>query len=200
MLWLVKPAPIGSQGDDRIYASKATTTETLADGDDTLVAYSTGTSNSDALLGGDGMDRLIDGGGVDTFTGGGGSDNFVFDGSDALYDIPGNTAFSAAFLSKVDEITDFASGTDTLEFVSSAFGNLAVGALTNGVNFWVIDCGFDGSNAGVNLNHGLGLSSFVYSRSDGVLFYDDNGSGVGYQAVAEVGQPSASDIEIVAAA
>jgi hypothetical protein len=192
----------GGAGDDVMYASQATTTETLvgSDGDDTLVAYSTGITNGDVLVGGDGMDRLIDGEGVDTFTGGGGVDSFVFYDADALHEIAGNTAFDPATLPKVDEITDFTSGTDTLEFVSSAFGNLAIGALTNGVNFSVIDGGYDGTNAGVNLNHGLGLSSFVYSKSDGVLFYDDNGSGAGYQAVAEVGQPGASDIEIVAAA
>ncbi len=114
--------------------------------------------------------------------------------------IAGNTAFDPSALPKVDEITDFTSGTDTLEFVASAFGNLAIGNLTNGINFSVIDGGYDGTNAGVNLNHGLGLSSFVYSKSDGVLFYDDNGSGAGYQAVADVSQPGASDIEIVAAA
>lgn len=192
----------GDAGDDIIYASQATKSETLggSDGDDTLVAYSTGITSGDVLLGGDGMDRMIDGDGVDTFTGGGGADSFVFDDSDALYQIAGNTAFDPSALPKVDEITDLTSGTDTLEFVASAFGNLAIGALTNGVNFSVIYGGFDGTNAGVNLNHSLGLSSFVYSKSDGVLFYDDNGSGAGYQAVADVGQPGASDIEIVAAA
>ena len=46
-----------------------------------------------------------------------------FDDSDVLYSVSRNTAFSALDGPKVDEITDFASGTDTLEFVSSAFGH-----------------------------------------------------------------------------
>ncbi|MBT6202315.1 MAG: hypothetical protein P8Q36_16545 [Alphaproteobacteria bacterium] len=171
-----------------------------ADDDDTLVAFSTGTTNGDVMLGGAGSDTLVDGDGADTFTGGAGSDLFVFDDAASLYDVAANTAFEDETGPALNEITDFASGADTLACVASAFGGMALGSLTNGISFSVINDSYDGTNAGVNLNHGLGTSSFVYSKEDGVLFCDDNGAGAGYQAVADVGQPGANDIEIVSAA
>jgi len=142
---------------------------------------------------------LIGGDGIDTFTGGSGADIYVIDNENTLRDIATNTSFQSVCGGGVDEITDFDSGSDTLQLLSSVFGNMSAGTLTNGVNFSVISDSYDGTNAGTNLNHGLGLASFVYSQADSTLHYDSNGSTAGYQAVAEMAQPGAGDIEIVAA-
>ena len=167
--------------------------------DDTLVAFSTGNSNGDILLGGDGDDELVGGDGLDAFTGGSGADIFFINNGNALFSASANGAFSnETNASSVEDITDFKSGTDTLKLLSSVFDNFTAGSLTEGTNFSVIADSYDGTNPGTNQNHAAGLDSFIYSKSNGILFYDTNGVTAGYKAVAEMGQPGAGDIEIVA--
>ncbi|MBN35354.1 MAG: hypothetical protein CMM46_11400 [Rhodospirillaceae bacterium] len=191
----------GDAGNDRIWASQANTRETLdgGTGNDTLVAFSTGNSNGDILLGGDGNDELVGGDGIDEFTGGSGADTFFINNGNALFSVSANGAFSNENnAGSVEDITDFESGTDTLKLLSSVFDNFTVGTLTEGTNFSVIADNYDGTNAGTNSNHASGLDSFIYSQSNGILFYDTNGSTAGYKAVAEMGQMGPGDIEIVA--
>ena len=191
----------GDAGNDRLWATQANTSETLdgGTGDDTLVAFSTGNSNGDILLGGDGDDELVGGDGLDAFTGGSGADIFFINNGNALFSASANGAFSnETNASSVEDITDFKSGTDTLKLLSSVFDNFTAGSLTEGTNFSVIADSYDGTNPGTNQNHAAGLDSFIYSKSNGILFYDTNGVTAGYKAVAEMGQPGAGDIEIVA--
>ncbi|MEM7122607.1 MAG: FecR domain-containing protein [Pseudomonadota bacterium] len=189
----------GGDGDDIIYATRDDTVESLegGDGNDQLFAMSEG-DNGDALNGGDGNDVLFSSGGDDFMTGGEGNDRFVYDNVDDGFAVAGNTAFSNLNSPAPDVIVDFESGADTVAFLSSAFGGLPIGNLQNGVNFSVINDSYDGTNAGANVNHGLGQGSFIYSLADGVLHYDGNGATDGYTAVAAMDQPAASDIEIVA--
>ena len=155
-----------------------------------------GGSGNDILVGLEGNDTLIGGAGADTLTGGSGADHFVYDTPDSLVMVNSNTAYSGTN-SHPDIITDFTTGQDKLQFIASAFSGIASGTLSNGVSFSVISNSYDGTNAGVNLNHGLGLGSFVYSQADHTLFYDDNGANAGYQAVADVAQVAATDVQVV---
>ena len=191
----------GAGGDDRIYASQAGVEETLIGGagDDLLVGLGTSGGIGDVLIGGEGSDILVGSVGDDIMAGGVGADTFVYEDSAGLFTVVGNTSFSGAGAT-TDTVTDFLLGTDSLHMLQSAFGGMALGALTNGVSFSVIAGSYDGANAGINLNHALGQASFVYSQADHTLFFDGNGSGAGYQAVADIAQLAAGDIEIVASA
>jgi len=188
-------------GDDMVFASRADTTETLngGNGSDKLYAMSMDGSG-DVLSGGNGADFLSSGGGADTMTGGNGLDVFYYDDPADGHVVATNTAFSAIGGAQTDTITDFASGPDTLKLLSSAFGDLAPGTLTAGVNFSVIADSYDGTNAGANANFAAGEATFVYSLADSTLHYDANGAADGYTALAHMDQPAPSDIEIVQAA
>ncbi len=189
----------GAGGDDRIYASQAGLEETLfgGAGDDVLVGLGTSGGTGDVLLGGDGSDTLFGSSGHDILGGGTGADVFFYEDSEGLLTVAANTPFSGA-AGNIDTITDFVSGNDSLHVLQSAFAGMALGGLTNGISYSVIAGPYDGSDAGVNLNHGLGQASFIYSQSDHTLFFDDNGADAGYQAVADVAQLAAADIVVVA--
>ena len=142
-----------------------------------------GGAGNDTLIGGAGNDILFGGKGNDILTGGTGSDSFVF-----------NTAPSAS--SNRDTITDFMSGTDTLQFSKAVFTGL--GALEGELSldqFW--------SGAGVTTAHDSS-DRIIYNTSSGALYYDADGAGgVAAVQVAIIGTSShpglhASDIHIIA--
>jgi Ca2+-binding RTX toxin-like protein len=97
---------VGSDEDDRMFGGIGPDLLNAGDGDD-------------ILEGGFGFDTLEGGAGADTLTGGTGEDQFVATGDDSI----------------VDLITDFASGSDTLDLsaLSTAFGNLTFDDGENGV-------------------------------------------------------------------
>ncbi|KZD06447.1 beta strand repeat-containing protein [Oceanibaculum pacificum] len=78
-------------------------------GDDVLV----GSDFNDAITGGAGDDEITGGAGVDVATGGDGEDNFIFSTADI------DTTLGAV----TDEITDFVSGTDTIELTVMGAGD-----------------------------------------------------------------------------
>ena len=191
-------------GDDHVFASDPISTEILfgGSGDDFLQAsvdtrsFDTSLAPAfghDTLLGGDGNDRLHVDGGVVTMTGGSGADAFVFEDSRGLAEVSVNTPFVNSGL-ETSTIVDFVQGQDHVEIYGDLFGNLA--AVVEGLSFSRIAAAFDGTNAGANSNHASGLPSFIYSKSDEILFYDDNGAATGYRAVAKVGDLSAADIVV----
>jgi hypothetical protein len=96
-------------------------------------------------------------------------------------------------------LSDFVSGTDDLQFVSSAFGNLALGNLIDGTSFFNISDAYDGTNGG----QGAADPAFIYSQTDHTLYYDGNGTAAGYTVVATVQSSTehvnVNDIQIVAA-
>ncbi len=139
--------------------------------------------------------------GADTLIGGAGNDVFEYaapsdGGLVAVNDTAANQGVSG------DSIADFASGVDTITFLSSGFGNLAAGALTDGVNFSTISASYTGVNPGTNAAHDAGNASFVFSTADQTLYFDPDGTSAGYSVIASVqtgASVAASDIEIVAA-
>ncbi|MEG3862659.1 calcium-binding protein, partial [Microcoleus sp. herbarium12] len=98
--------PVGTAGADNVNFGTypaAVNYDGLA-GDDNIV----GTNFNDTIKGGDGNDTIAGGLGADVLSGGSGTDLFVY-----------TTTKEGG-----DKITDFKSGTDKLQFVSSEFGNL----------------------------------------------------------------------------
>ena len=97
-----------------------------------------------------------------------------------------------------DTIEDIVSGTDKFNFVSSAFGGLSTGALTNGTNFSIITEAYKGDNAGTNSEFTAGDPTFIFDSTD-TLYYDSNGSSAGYTVVATMTGTNitAADVEIV---
>ncbi|UPY39325.1 hypothetical protein LHU95_09625 [Sediminicoccus sp. KRV36] len=110
-----------------------------------------GLAGNDVLSGGAGHDTLVGGMGADTLTGGLGSDAFRFD-----------TATEGA-----DRITDFTTGTDTLEFSMFGFG----GGLTVGMDLAAADAFVLGAVA--TQAHG----QFLYTATTGALAWDVDGTG-----------------------
>ena len=188
-------------GNDAVFASRDDTTETLngGNGADILQAASTDGSG-DVLNGGNGADILASGGGADTMTGGNGPDVFYYDDVNDGLAVANNTAFSAIAGAQTDTITDFGNEHDMLKLLGSAFGDMAPGTLTAGINFSVIADSYDGTNAGANANFAAGEGTFIYSTADNTLHFDGNGTDAGYTALAHMDQPAPSDVEIVAAA
>lgn len=91
----------GSNGEDRLSGGL---------GDDTLY----GGSGQDRLWGGEGSDTILGGGGVDLISGGAGKDKLTGGGSANSFVI-GSAEHSAPGSAGRDVITDFVSGTDTIE-------------------------------------------------------------------------------------
>ncbi len=82
-----------------------------------------------------------------------------------------------------NQIADFASGVDRLQFRNSTFGfGTAETGVTLGTNFFSIS-GYDGTNAPAS---GSANPYFVFDPSSLTLYHDDGLSGTGYTVVATV--------------
>ena len=167
-------------------------TVSAGEGIDTLLSIENviGSSQGDSLTGDANANSLTGGFGADTLTGGGGADIFRYtdpnDGTFAADGTSGNTTG--------DTVTDFVSGTDKFNFVSSAFGNLGTGTLIDSVNFFSV-AGYDGTNSS-----GEGNAHFVFDSTagSGTLYFENVTPG-GYAVIATTGNTiAASDIEMVA--
>ncbi len=122
----------------------------------------TGTTANDTLLGTTGNDTFIGKEGNDTLTGNGGTNTFVYGG----VGIPLLTSLG------VDTITDFVTGTDKIRLHKSTFNLIsspAGGSLAS--NFTTVS---DDSLAESQ------TATIIYSQSSGNLFYNTNGTTVGY--------------------
>jgi Ca2+-binding RTX toxin-like protein len=139
-----------------------------------------GSAVAESLNGGGGNDTIDGRGGNDTLTGGTGADAFVFDTGPAA----GN----------VDQVTDFVSATDRLNFDNATFTALGADG-----NFAAGDARFA---AGAGFTSGRDASDrIVYDTTTGNLYYDADGSGAGAaQLVATLqGHPAlaATDIAVI---
>lgn len=112
-----------------------------------------GLEGKDTLIGGAGNDRLSGGAQGDRLTGGIGADSFVFD-------LLGPSADR-------DTITDFASGTDRIEFDQSVFTAFAVDAAGQ-----IAASAFHVGTAAATVDHHL-----IYNPATGALLYDADGKG-----------------------
>ncbi|MEI6162545.1 MAG: calcium-binding protein, partial [Roseococcus sp.] len=118
-----------------------------------------GMDGNDVLSGGAGNDTLLGGNGADVLTGGLGADVFRF----------GSAAEGS------DRITDFITGTDTLEFSMTGFG----GGLSIGMDFAAEEAFVLGAVA--TRAHG----QFLYMAATGALSWDVDGTGsAAAQAIA----------------
>ena len=130
------------------------------EGDDTLI----GGGKSDTLDGGAGDDVLIGGWGRDVLTGGAGADTFVLDKASGKW--------------RIDTITDFETGTDTIALDSNVFG-LAQGDLPASA-FLVLrhlDDDGPGSDRPVDPVATMPGQRLLYDAPGGRLFFDADGSG-----------------------
>lgn len=141
----------------------------------------TGNALDNLLRGMDGDDVLIGGAGRDRLIGGAGADQFLFA-------TPNETS---------DRITDFTAGEDVLVMLGLGFGGLPLGSL-------------DGDAVGATtrfLRNATGLATapagewqFVQNSTNGLLFFDSNGSdGGGRTVIASLGAAialTAADIVI----
>ena len=139
-----------------------------------------GSAVAEELNGGGGNDTINGRGANDTLTGGLGADTFVFD-----------TAPSAG---NVDQVTDFVSASDRLDFDNALFSALGADG-----NFAAGDARFA---AGAGFTAGRDASDrVVYDTNTGNLYYDADGNGAGAaQLVATIqGHPAvaATDITVI---
>ncbi len=166
-------------GNDRFEAGDGTDTLRGEAGDDTLL----GDAGNDDINGADGSDRLVGGAGVDTMTGGNGGDTFVFDAlADGTEILVNDTIANVG--AAVNDIQDFATGTDTFEFADSVFGTVGL-ALTVG--------DYDGTNA-------IGVVAGATLVFDGThLIFDPDVTQAGYVAIADMSgaTPVVGDIDFV---
>ncbi len=156
-----------------------------------------GNRGADLLSGLGGGDTLNGGGGVDMLRGGGGDDVLTGGAArDLLNGGSGDDAFR--YENKrhgLDSIRDFSSNApgndDRFEFVSAAFGGLALGAIAAEL--------FQSSDAGSAENE---LVRFLFETDTGILRFDQDGSAAIHAAVVIAtiqagGQVTAGDIFIV---
>ncbi|MBI5165320.1 MAG: M10 family metallopeptidase C-terminal domain-containing protein [Magnetospirillum sp.] len=136
-----------------------------------------GGSGADTLIGNAAANLLQGGQGADVLTGNGGADGFCW----------------ASTAEGGDRITDFASGTDHLDFNAAAFG-FNTGTLASG-NFCTVAGSYTGSN-GSGSGWSAGQATFVLDGS-GNLYWDGNGAAGGYSHIATVGSVAAGDIRLV---
>ena len=114
-----------------------------------------GLAGNDKIIGGAGNDLIIGGAGNDSLTGGAGNDIFYSD-------------TAANNTTNYDTITDFAPGTDDLQFSKAIFDKLGATAFVkNDQRFWSSTTGIahDASDR------------LIYNTKSGVLSYDSDGTG-----------------------
>ena len=130
-------------------AGTSGTNVTGTDGNDTLA----GGAGKDTLTGGAGDDRLVASAGQDHLIGGLGADTFVL--------------FKPTNAADAPVLTDFASGTDHLEFQASQYAVSMTGGHLDPQDFTI---NATGKAQGA-------YAQFIYNSAKGTLYYDDDGTG-----------------------
>jgi CARDB protein/hemolysin type calcium-binding protein len=114
-----------------------------------------GTSGNNIVMGFGGNDTLYGGAGADILMGGDGNDHFVF----------------KAKTDGMDQILDFTSGNDVLDFAAKAFGrHLATGGASTGI---LDPSHFVANSTGPTTT----AQEFWYNTNNATLYYDADGSG-----------------------
>ncbi len=114
-----------------------------------------GSGGNDTIIGGSGNDDLTGGVGNDVLTGGAGADRFLY----------------TEFNHRIDTITDFVAGQDSLVFDASAFGGGLIPGILSAAQFVLGSSAADGDDR------------FIYNNTDGKLFFDSNGNAAGSQVL-----------------
>lgn len=184
----------GEAGNDTIDGSNGADTLIGGAGNDTL----SGGNDDDTLDGGTDDDTLTGGLGVDSMTGGAGSDTFSFGSQGEGTSAQSNGTIDALGL-LIDSVTDFLSGTDSVNITDTNFDLAGGTTVTAGIDFEIIGSSFDGTNA-TSSRFAAGQGTLILD-SDGRLISDTNGSAAGYTVVADFGGANAvaaTDITIAA--
>jgi ELWxxDGT repeat protein len=156
----------GKKGNDTIDGAEGNDTLKGSEGNDVLK----GGSGNDSLDGGEGRDALQGGSGKDTLKGGsgndtlrGGANNDTLDGGSGKDQFRFDTA--PASKSNVDHITNFKIGEDKVALDNGIFD---VGPSLTASEFLSRSSGHDARN---------GSQHIIYDRSNGELWYDEDGKG-----------------------
>lgn len=166
----------GQDGNDRLHGSNGNDALYGGNGNDNL----DGRAGNDALSGGSGNDRLYGSFGDDVLSGGSGNDRLYGEsGADNIRSGTGKDVFvynavptSAA---EVDTIRDFSVANDTFWLNNSKFTGLGREGQLRSSAFWT---GTEAHDA---------TDRIIYDRGQGVLYYDQDGSGAAGQiAVAKL--------------
>jgi len=138
-------------------------------------------------LGGAGNDVIVGDAGDDTITGGSGIDVIAGgdDGSDIFRFVdPADGSLVSSNVTKGDivgdTIGDFNSGEDKFQFISSAFGNLSTGTLSenNFADLRASDKPYNGTNSEKS------GAIFIYDNTN-TLYFDPDTSSAGYTVIAQ---------------
>jgi Ca2+-binding RTX toxin-like protein len=178
----------GEDGNDRLHASNGNDALFGGDGNDTLDGgsgndalnggngndYLNGSSGSDMLKGEGGNDRLHGGSADDVLSGGSGNDRlYGQSGADILRGGSGQDVFVYNSIPNgptgVDTIRDFSIANDTFLLNNNAFTGLGRAGQLKASAFWTGAVAHDASDR------------IIYDRSNGVLYYDQDGIGAAEQ-------------------
>jgi Ca2+-binding RTX toxin-like protein len=162
----------GEDGNDRLHGSNGIDALYGGNGNDSL----DGRAGNDALDGGSGNDRLYGSFGNDVLSGGGGNDRLYGEaGADIIRSGSGQDTFVYNAVpsnpTAVDTIRDFSVANDTFWLNNSVFRGLGGEGQLKSSAFWT---GTEAHDA---------TDRVIYDRSNGVLYYDPDGSGVAEQVV-----------------
>ncbi|MDJ0576346.1 MAG: CRTAC homolog protein, partial [Xenococcaceae cyanobacterium MO_234.B1] len=161
----IESAQLSGRGKDNILDASETSLDVTL----------TGGGGVDTLIGGTGDDELEGGVGNDVLTGGAGADKFIF----------------TALNHRIDTITDFTAGQDSIVISAEAFGGGLTPGDINEAQFMILGSG------GKTEAH-----RFLYNADEGKLFYDADGTGDSTQTLIAnlTGAPAITheDIEIIA--
>jgi Ca2+-binding RTX toxin-like protein len=171
----------GSSGNDALFGGDGNDILDGGSGNDALNGGNgndnlNGSSGIDALKGEGGNDRLYGGSGDDVLSGGSGNDRFYGQsGADILRGGSGQDVFVYNSIPSgpagVDTIRDFSVANDTFWLNNKAFTGLGREGQLKASAFWTGTQAHDASDR------------VIYDRGNGVLYYDQDGTGAAEQVV-----------------
>lgn len=162
----------GDDGDDRIHASNGNDRLYGGNGNDRL----DGRAGNDSLYGNSDNDRLYGSFGDDYLSGGSGDDRLYGEaGADILHSGSGKDVFVYNAVpngpESVDTIRDFSVANDTFWLNNSVFAGLGREGQLRSSAFWIGTAAHDTTDR------------VIYDRDQGILYYDQDGSGATEQVV-----------------
>jgi Ca2+-binding RTX toxin-like protein len=165
-------ALFGGNGNDSLSGGSGNDSLKGDDGNDSL----DGSSGNDSLRGQSGNDRLYGNVGDDTLSGGSGNDRLDGQaGADIIHGGAGQDAFVYNAIpngaAELDTIRDFSVADDTFLLNNNAFTGLTREGVLQSSAFWT---GTEAHDA---------TDRIIYDRSNGVLYYDQDGIGAAEQVV-----------------
>jgi Ca2+-binding RTX toxin-like protein len=171
---------LGGAGNDYLQGNKGADILAGGDGYDSIHGGAdndrlTGDAGNDQLYGDAGNDTIVGGAGIDTMAGSTGNDTFVFSGSDAAFATTGSSAWN------VDEITDFAHGSDKFQLDFHPVALLQGTATT-------VSAALTYASQLLQAHAGEGDVAAVTVGKDTYMFWDSTGHGGAIDSAVHVDQ------------